>query len=386
VVDNNIPPLAPITATQGTAAHDAVAGGATSRPHPASGDLPFAVGQHLFARVVQVMDERTAVLELAGQRVLASTPEPVSTGQLLNVAVRGVGPVVDLALVESAAAVSDEHYALAAVLEARHATAPAAPPSLEQVRALLEAVARLPIPTMHQSARAELLERAAAALLPPSLQADGDTLLQGLRRAIAGSGAFFEGRLAAMVTHGATTPDARVLQDDVKAVLAELAALTTSAAPLEETRARLVADVLARQVDVAYHKLRDGELRLDVPVLVYGALADVQLRVRDERGASQDDDAAAGRQVDLELELPDIGRVRTSMAWTPGHLATRFAVAGAEPAQTLRAGLETLSTRLQSLGFRHVSLRVDVDPAALAARPDDPEPPLPGGSILHVRA
>jgi hypothetical protein len=301
------------------------------------------------------------------------------------VAVRGVGPVVDLELVESAAAVSDERYALAAVLEARHATPPAAPPSLEQVRTLLEGLARLPIPAKHENARAELLERAASALLPPPLQADGDKLLEGLRRAIAGSGAFFEGRLAALVTRGSTAPDVRVLQDDVKAVLAELAALTSSAAPLEDTRAGLVADVLARQVDVAYHKLRDGELRLDVPVLVNGAPADVHLRVRDERGASQDD-AAARRQVELELELPDIGHVRTSITWTPGHLATRFVVAGAEPAQTLRADLEILSTRLQALGFRHVSLRVDVDPAALAARPDDPEPPLPGGSILHVRA
>jgi hypothetical protein len=86
------------------------------------------------------------------------------------------------------------------------------------------------------------------------------------------------------------------------------------------------------------------------------------------------------------MEVPELGRIRTSIGWTPGHLATRFAVEGPEQARILEGGLEELSVHLRALGFREVTLGVRVEPMGLAEPLDAPEPELPGGSVLNVRA
>src|SRR5687767_5002029 len=85
------------------------------RPAGGSGDLPFGPGQKLFAQVVQVLGEGRAILEVAGERLLASTPLPVRAGEVLAVSVRSVGAVVELDIEAPPIAFSDRAYALAAV-------------------------------------------------------------------------------------------------------------------------------------------------------------------------------------------------------------------------------------------------------------------------------
>lgn len=346
--------------------------------------LPFALGQRVFARVVQMIASDRALLDIGGQRFTASTPVPVAPGQILQVAVRGLGPVVDLELLDPPEAVSERAYALATVIEARQTSASAPRPSADAIRALIEALPRLLGATPHDPQRTEQATRAASALLPLPLTTDGDALAMALRHAVRASGLFYEGRVASSATERIAADAGRVA-DDVKALLAALAPATSGSPALESTRAALAAEILARQVDVAYHKVKDGELRLDIPVMAGETPVDVGLRVREDRDASRDAEAPGGRQVELALELPSFGRVHAAIRWTPGALQTRFAVGDDAQAEILRAGLDAFAARLRAVSFRHVSVRVDVDPDALTPPADPPDPVLPGGSILHVR-
>jgi len=82
-----VPPIAPADGGQ-------PAGG--DRPAGGGGDLPFGPGQKLFARIVQVLGEGRAVLEVGGERLIASTPLPVRSGDVLAVVVRSVDAIVEL--------------------------------------------------------------------------------------------------------------------------------------------------------------------------------------------------------------------------------------------------------------------------------------------------
>ena len=116
IVDKNrameVPRVPPISPADG----GLPAGG--ERPAGGGGDLPFGPGQKLFAQVVQVLAEGRAVLDVGGERLLASTPLPVRTGEVLAVVVRGVGAVVELDIEAPPVAFSERAYALAAVRQA----------------------------------------------------------------------------------------------------------------------------------------------------------------------------------------------------------------------------------------------------------------------------
>jgi hypothetical protein len=373
--------VTPIGPAQGSSIDPLATGVA---PRDAS-DLPFGLGQHVLARVLQMLSPESALLEIAGQRFTTSTPVPLLPGQILDVAVRSTGTVVDLELLDPPDVISDRAYALASVMEARHASAAPAPPSLEAIRTLLASLPPVRAGEGPVTPQASLSARAAAALLPAPLDADGARLVDALRHAVTASGLFFEARLAAALPPEQSRGDLAMVADDRRAVLAELASQGGRSPSFEETRAALAADVLSRQVEAAYHRVKDGELRLDVPVMIGATPADVHLRVREDRGAAADGEPAQGRTIDLMLDLPELGRVRASIGWTPGHVSTRLRVAAPSQAETLESGLSTLDSRLRAVGFRHVAVSVQVDPEALVSPDDSPEPPLPGGSILHVR-
>src|SRR4051794_28742321 len=104
-----VPPVSP-----------AAAGSPASGDHPETGadESAFAPGQRLFARVLQTQADGRAVIELAGEKLLASSPFPVRPGDELPVVVRGVVPLVDLEIEAPPVAFSDRAYAVAAIRQA----------------------------------------------------------------------------------------------------------------------------------------------------------------------------------------------------------------------------------------------------------------------------
>src|SRR5215216_1391693 len=94
------------------------------RPTGGGGDHPFGSGQKLFAQVIQVLGEGRAVLDVGGERLMASTPLPLRAGDVLAVVVRGVGAVVELDIEAPPVAFSERAYALAAIRQAQQDTAP----------------------------------------------------------------------------------------------------------------------------------------------------------------------------------------------------------------------------------------------------------------------
>ena len=87
------------------------------RPSGGGGDLPFGPGQKLFAEVLQALGEGRAVLDVGGERLIASSPLPVRNGEVLAVVV-GVGAIVELDIEAPPIAFSERAYALAAVRQA----------------------------------------------------------------------------------------------------------------------------------------------------------------------------------------------------------------------------------------------------------------------------
>src|SRR5687768_10569599 len=79
------------------------------------GDLPFGPGQKFYAQVIQLLGHGRAVLDVGGERLIASTPLPVRAGEVLAVVVRSVGAVVELDIEAPPVAFSERAYALAAV-------------------------------------------------------------------------------------------------------------------------------------------------------------------------------------------------------------------------------------------------------------------------------
>lgn len=358
---------------------------AALREGPALPDLPFALGQHLFARVVQVLSPSEAILNLAGQRLRASLPLPVAAGEVLHVAVRALAPAINLELLEAPVEFSEQAYALAAVMQARQSLGGAGRLSATQMQDLLTALTQPDVRGVvpaRDSARAQLAD----ALRPVALAAESSAIVASLRQAVAVSATFVESKLAALVTAGRGELDPATLRENVRVLLARLTSETAGSPELERARLDLVADTLLRQLDVAAHKLKDGEARLDIPVSVNRTLTDVRMRVRDDPPRDRPEAGPDGRVIDLVLQLPRLGRVRASLRWTPGHVAARFAVEDAAAEHALAGGLDGLVSRLTATGFRHVTADVAVDPAALNEGPDDPEPSLPGGSILSARA
>ena len=218
--------VTPIGPAQGSSIDPLATGVA---PRDAS-DLPFGLGQHVLARVLQMLSPESALLEIAGQRFTTSTPVPLVPGQILDVAVRSTGTVVDLELLDPPDVISDRAYALASVMEARHASVAPAPPSLEAIRTLLASLPPVRAGESPATPQASLSARAAAALLPAPLDADGARLVDALRHAVTASGLFFEARLAAALPPEQGRGDLATVADDRRAVLAELAVAERSAA------------------------------------------------------------------------------------------------------------------------------------------------------------
>lgn len=352
------------------------------------GERPFETGQRLFARVLQAMGDGRAVLELAGQRLLASTPVPVQNGDVLAVVVRGLGPVIELDIEAPPFAFSERAYALAAVRQALHQARPAAPLTTAEIEVLARALERAEWGGGPPGVSPR--DRLLALVRPIPLSGDAASLVDPLRARLALGGLAFEAHAAKAPAGEARTVPAD-LQADVRWLLAALARETGLPPEIEALRQRLVDDISHRQLDLAQARLRDGEIRVDVPLL-FGPhesparLAITEAPARDGRAGG----GPAGRTIIITVSHPDLGPIDASARWLDaeagGDLQVRFAVRDETSAASLAPALDALGARLRAIGFRHVSVGVDVDPDAGAPRASGPDEPPPGGSIVSALA
>ena len=368
----------------------------TAPASPATGERPgagadesaFTPGQRLFARVIQAQAEGRAVVELAGERVLASTPFPVRAGDELAVVVRGVTPVLELDIEAPTVAFSERAYAVAAIRQALQQAKPGQPLTPADVELLGRALERTNWgsgPPGGTGPRLQLLDL----LKPVPLGRDAAPLADLLRERMASSGLFFE-------AHAARAADApRVpaeLQADLRWLLAALASEAAVQPEVAALRQRLVDEVGTRQLETALARVRDGDVRVDVPVAFGPQAADARLMVTDHGPPPARGGRPRGRAISLVVTHPDLGPVHAAAQWQPGmltgELQIRFAVRDDAAAAALKPATADLTSRLQAAGFRHVGVAVVVDPNAASPSPEPPpdDPPPPGGSIVSALA
>jgi hypothetical protein len=374
-----VPPIAPV---------DLGLPATGERPSGGGADLPFGPGQKLFAQVVQVLGEGRAILDVGGERLIASTPLPVRAGEVLAVVVRGVGAVVELEIEAPPVAFSDRAYALAAVRQALQQSAPATPLTSAELDVLARALERAN--WGGGPAGVSPRDRLLALLRPLSLGRDAAPLVDALRDRVASGGPFFEAHAArALAEGGVKLP--RDLQTDVRWLLAALGPEAQAQPEIEPLRQRLIHDVATRQLDIALGSVKDGEVRIDIPVAFGHVDTTVHLAVKDDGPPPRPDARSRGRAITLTVAHPELGPVEAAAQWLPGgspdDLQIRFAVRDEASAAALAPATADLAARLRSAGFRHVGVAVVVDPeAAQADRKDGPDEPPPGGSILSALA
>ena len=379
-----VPRVPPVTPAEG----GLPAGG--ERPAGGGGDLPFGPGQKLFAQVMQVLGNGRAILDVGGERLIASTPLPVRTGEVLAVVVRGVGAVIELDIEAPPVAFSERAYALAAVRQAMQQAGPPAPLTAGEVEVLAHALERAN--WGGGAAGVSPRERLLGMLRPLPLTRDAAPLADALRDRLASGGAFFEAHAARALTRGAhpaVTPD---LQGDLRWLLAALEREAVVQPAIEPLRQRLIQDIASRQLDVALANVKDGAVRVDVPVAFGHNDTTARLTVKDDGPPSTSGERPRGRAITLTVAHPELGPIEASAQWqpggSPGDLQVRFAVRDAESASALDAATGELGVRLRAAGFRHVGIAVVVDTEAAngTARDDGPDEPPPGGSILSALA
>ena len=360
------------------------------RPAGGGGDLPFGPGQKLFAQVMQVLGDGRAILDVGGERLIASTPLPVRNGEVLAVVVRGVGAVIELDIEAPPVAFSERAYALAAVRQAIQQAGPSAPLTAAEVEVLAHALERAN--WGGGAAGASPRDRLLGMLRPLPLTRDAAPLVDALRDRLASGGAFFEAHAARALTRGAhpaVTPD---LQGDLRWLLAALEREAVVQPGIEPLRQRLIQDIASRQLDVALANVKDGAVRVDVPVAFGHNDTTARLTVKDDGPASSARRAAARPRHHADRRAsrtrPDRG-VRAVAARAARRAISRSAsrCGTANRRRALDAAAGDLGVRLRAAGFRHVGIAVVVDPEAAIRTPrdDGPDEPPPGG-IHPVRA
>jgi hypothetical protein len=233
-------------------------------------------------------------------------------------------------------------------------------------------------------------DRLLALVRPIPLAAEGDALVEPLRGRLTQGGLAFEAHAAKAVA-GEPRPLMTDLQADVRWLLAALAREADLTPEVEALRQRLVDDAGRRQLDVAHARIRDGEIRVDVPLLFGPQETTARLVVGDPPDrAAHPAGGAGGRTIALSVTHPELGPIDASARWLDaapgGDLQVRLAVRDDASAAPLAAAADELSARLRAIGFRHVSVAVAVDPDAGAPGDPGPDETPPGGSILSALA
>ena len=202
-------------------------------------------------------------------------------------------------------------------------------------------------------------------------------------------GAFFESH-AARATGAARLP--ADLQGDVRWLLAALGPEAASSPEVAAFRQRLVDRVGEQQLETALARVRDGEVRLDIPVAFGHQQADARLVVGDDGPPPLRGGRPRGRSIALTVAHPELGPVHAAAHWQPGaligELQIRFAVR--DPGGCRGAGAGDRGPRPRGCrppgsgtsGWRWSS----IPEAATPSDAPPPDEPPPGGSILSALA
>jgi hypothetical protein len=305
------------------------------------------------------------------------------------VVVRGVGPVIELEVEAPPVAFSERAYALAAVRQAQSQAVPPEPLTTAELNALAHALERAN--WGGGPAGASPRDRLLALLRPLPLAHDAAPLVDALRDRVASGGPFFEAHAARATAGGAPPVIPADLQGDLRWLLAALARDAALPPEIEPLRQRLIHEIAARQLDVALASVRDGETRIDIPVAFGHVDTTARLAVKDDGPPPAPGERPRGRSISLTVAHPDLGPIEAAAQWqpggSPGDLQVRFAVRDEAAAEALAPDTADLSARLRAAGFRHIGIAVVVDPAAAQIdRPERPEEPPPGGSIVSALA
>jgi hypothetical protein len=355
----------------------------------------FVVGQHLSGRVLQAMADGMLLIALGDRRVLAENrgAVPLAVGQEIAVEVLQAGEAIELRLepaVLPSTVAGEQNYRLAAALNALAGGrgVSGASDSSAGFVALLRALGGGAESTPALDGAAAAVARAMDAV---SADAPARALATELRAWIREGGLLFESHLRAALERGRTPEEALAeLCNDLKVLLGELArASADSSGPvseqLKEMQDGVANGLLQRQAEFAYRWLTSGTAVFDVPVRSPEAERHVEIRVNRER-----EGGGAGKpgrfRVVVFVPSDLLGSIEATLTWLPGRLDASFAVERASTADELRGALSPLSERL-GLVFAAVSLDVAVEAERFVRRrSDDAPPPLPGGSVVSVRA
>jgi len=150
---------------------------------------------------------------------------------------------------------------------------------------------------------------------------------------------------------------------------------------------RLADQVLAQQLDLALHWMRESVLQTHVPVQFADAESPVRLRVLKDAPRDPALAAEAGRfhTFEVSLELAALGRIDARVQWAGRDLVARFFVERDAVVPLFEAELAPLGRGLGSAGFSNVITEVRVDQARLALSRHATFEPPPGGSLIKVR-
>lgn len=165
------------------------------------------------------------------------------------------------------------------------------------------------------------------------------------------------------------------------------AQLVTAAAADAVTRehARLTEHVLARQVELAYHWVKDGVLRLDVPLdLPYGRTT-VRVRLSRDGAAPGEPESATGHVVQVTLALGPLGLLEANARWHRHELRVSLFVERDTAHALVEPLVPGLVDGLRASGFTDVAATLGVDPGRFQRRDVDAETPPPGGVVFSAR-
>jgi hypothetical protein len=411
--------------------------------------LRLGLGERLVAHVTGRLADGRLTIDVRGQALEARSALPLQAGQAVDVEVVGVGPEITLRLV-GAPAVSERNLALGALATAHGAALASSPDVTALLRALdlqpwtLSATARGQLARLLGPLGADdssaalaaelrhLLENGGMlfecrvrrwlassgrteppALWPPAALANDLKVLLGLLgRAVAPfgtPGTTADSTLPASgpVAEGATDPrpqsslpgrdDRRGASDNLRQRVVDLVNRETEALrlgdrPTLETlrteHARLRDELQSRQIEVAYHWVRDGTLALGVPLAFGDDLVQAWLRYRH---AEDTDDSFAGTDapvhvLDLALEPPGLGALRAHVAWSGRHVRVHLFAEARATGLLIESALPELRASLAKGGFTRVQADVTIDAAKARLDPLPPVSAPQGGSIVDVRA